>query len=250
MYQNFPVNQMTIAMFISALREGVVTQAALLETWTSYHSKELHNALMLLTAEEQQKYIDIIIAQDNLYFPPSNRAEVVTEDVGWNEYASIEEIEDEDERLSMARFVAIVSLLNNMARDYGLGHDRIVMVFNEDANNPESELYRLCVAAFGAEHPVNGEQIARTLLACAADPNEHIYNIFKDQFDALATIVYHSVETDDEKGDPVMVYSHNDQFYITLHGEYITTTHPSGDVYVAIQDAAGVSAEALDKDEE
>lgn len=250
MSNQMSVNEMTLSMYISALSvRSAVGKVELVEQWTQFHVPVLYNALMLLDVNGRLMYAHEIVAlamSGKDIFLPVNHQEVQEEHVGWNEAPDMDDVTNEDERWSMSRMIAVVSLLNNMARDYHMGHDRIVMALDSDAKDPESELYRMCIHAFGPEHPVTGEQIARMLNACAADANEHVYAIFKDQFDALATIVYNSVETSDENGDPIMVYSHGDQFYITLRGDHMTTSHPSGDVYVAIQDAAGITPETIE----
>lgn len=250
MSNEIAINEMTPTMYISELMQASSEgKVDLVEAWSHFHVPVLYNALMLLSYEERLMYAKEIIKMaqgGNGFFLPVNHQELQEEHVDWNEAPDMDDVTNEDERWSMSRMIAVVSLLNNMARDYHMGHDRIVMALDSDAKDPESELYQMCIHAFGPEHPVTGEQIARMLNACAADANEHVYAIFKDQFDALATIVYNSVETSDENGDPIMVYSHGDQFYITLRGDHMSTSHPSGDVYVAIQDAAGITPEAIE----
>ena len=79
------------------------------------------------------------------------------------------------------------------------------------------------------------------LLAAVRDPSEHIYKIFEDQFNCLATIVMESEELSDDKGDPILVYNHHDRFFISMHADRIETTHESGDVYIAIREATEVT---------
>lgn len=223
------VGHMTIKEYLAKLVNlDYAAQRQLILEWSSYHSPMLAAALAALDVQGIMKYADAIIKQGDVWLPEQRRVMTAREATAHMPEGDV------DEEWSACRLIAYVSLLNNMARDFSLGHDRIVMTLESDSKDPESELYRMTQAAFGAEHEVTPHQIARMLLAAAQDPSEHIYAIFRDQFDRLALIVEASEEHDVD-GEPILVYS-NEKFVITFYGDRIETTHDSGDVYTAIQD--------------
>ena len=223
------VGHMTIKEYLAKLVNlDYAGQRQLVLEWSGYHSPMLATALAVLDVQGIMKYVDAIVRQGDVWLPEQRRVMTARETTSHMPAGDI------DEEWGFCRLIAYVSLLNNMARDFTLGHDRIVMTLESDSKDPESELYQMTQAAFGAEHEVTPHQIARMLVAAAQDPSEHVYAIFKDQFDRLALIV-EAAEEQELDGEPILVYS-NSKFTITFYGEYIETTHESGDVYTAIQE--------------
>lgn len=230
------VGHMNVDAILKELaNHGFEGQIELILAWTSYHSPKLAAALKLLDVGGQVDYIKEILRINNIWIP---------------EQLNVLPPENEDPEWSESRLIAYTLLLTNMARDYTQGHDRVVMTIDSDAADPESELYKMTQAAFGREVPVTPALVVRMLLAAVRDPNEHIYKIFEDQFDCLATIVMSSEEHSDEKGDPILVYNHNNRFFISMHADHIETTHESGDVYIAIREATEVTPKEEEDDAE
>lgn len=221
------VGHMNVDAYLKELaNHGFEGQIDLVLEWTSYHSPKLAEAIKLLDVEGQVKYVQEILRINNVWLP---------------EQLNVLPPDGEDPEWSQSRLIAYTVLLNNMARDYTQGHDRVVMTIESDAADSESELYKMTQAAFGHEVPVTPELVVRMLLAAVRDPSEHIYKIFEEQFNCLATIVMESEEHSDEKGDPILVYNHHDQFFISIHADRMETTHESGDVYIAIREATEVT---------
>lgn len=221
------VGHMNIDAILKELaNHGFEGQIELILAWTSYHSPKLAAAIKLLDVAGQVDYIQEILRMNNIWLP---------------EQLNVLPPENEDPDWSESRLIAYTLLLTNMARDYTQGHNRVVMTIESDAADSESELYKMTQAAFGAEIPVTPALVVRMLLAAVRDPSEHIYKIFEDQFNCLATIVMESEELSDDKGDPILVYNHHDRFFISMHADRIETTHESGDVYIAIREATEVT---------
>lgn len=232
MSNKIEVGHMNVDAILKELaNHGFEGQIELILAWTSYHSPKLAAAIKLLDTSGQVDYIQEILRINNIWIP---------------EQLNVLPPENEDPEWSQSRLIAYTLLLNNMARDYTQGHDRVVMTIESDAADSESELYKMTQAAFGAEVPVTPELVVRMLLAAVRDPSEHIYKIFEEQFDCLATIVMESEEHNDDNGDPILVYNHHDQYFISMHADRIETTHESGDVYIAIREATEVTAKESD----
>lgn len=230
------VGHMNVDAYLKELaNHGFEGQIELVREWTSYHSPKLAAAIALLDVEGQVKYVQEILRKNDVWLP---------------EQLNVLPPDNEDPEWSQSRLIAYTLLLNNMARDYTQGHDRVVMTIESDAADPESELYKMTQAAFGHDVPVTPELVVRMLLAAVRDPSEHIYKIFEEQFNCFATIVMESEEHSDENGDPILVYDHNGKFFISMYADRIETTHESGDVYIAIREATEVTQGEEDDDAE
>lgn len=135
-----------------------------------------------------------------------------------------------DEEDGDSLMVAYSLLLTHMSHDLANGGDRIRMVTYWDAEEIDSEFSTLVRGFFGETHPINDVSISRALALAVAHPSEEIYELFDEPIQKLA-YAYQNME---EVGD-CLVYQGNG-YTITLDPfqAKLTTDHPSGDMYEAI----------------